>query len=79
MEAYKAKNKEGNLVIDKQRNTMIKAKKDYYFKYILSYKAVSKRSYKKKYIRTLKYLKYMYLININPFLFKIYKIETVEY
>ena len=79
LEACKAKDKEGNLVTDRQRNTMIKAKKDYYFKYILSYKAVSKRSYKKKYIRTLKYLKYMYLININPFSFKIYKTRTIEY
>ena len=69
----------GNLIIDRQRNIMIKAKKDYYFKYILFYKVVSKGSYKKEYIRIFRYLEYTYLININSFSFKIYKIETVEY
>ncbi len=79
LEACKAKDKEGNLVTDRQRNTMIKAKKDYHFEYILSYKAVSKGSNKKEYIKILRCLKYMYSININPFSFKIHKIETVEY
>ena len=58
---------------------MIKVKKDCHFEYILSYKAVSKRSNKKEYIGTLRYLKYIYSININLFLFKIYKIKIVEY
>ena len=53
---------------------MIKVKKNCYFKYILFYKAISKGSEKKEYIKTLKYLEYTYLININPFSFKIYKI-----
>ena len=79
LEAYKVKDKEGNLVIDRQHNTIIKVKKDYYFKYIFSYKAVSKRSYKKEYIGTLRYFKYMYSININLFLFKIYKIKIIKY
>ena len=53
---------------------MIKVKKNYQFEYIFFYKAVSKESSKKEYIRILKYFKYIYLIYINFFLFKIYKI-----
>ena len=79
LEACKAKDKEGNLVTDRQRNTMIKVKKDCHFEYLLSYKAVSKGSSKKEYIGILKCLKYIYLININPFSFKIYETGTVEY
>ena len=79
LEACKMKDKEGNLVTNRQRDIIIKAKKDCHFKYILSYKDVSKGSYKKKYIGTLRYLEYTYLININSFLFKIHEIKTAEY
>ena len=79
LKACKAKDKEGNLVIDKQRNIIIKVKIDCYFKYLLSYKAISKGSSKKEYIRIFKYFKYIYLININPFSFKIYKTGIIEY
>ena len=58
---------------------MIKVKKNCHFKYIFSYKVVSKESYKKEYIGTLKYFKYIYLIYLNPFLFKVYKIKTIKY
>jgi hypothetical protein len=43
-------------VTNQQRDTIIKAKKDYHFEYLLSYKAVSKGSKEKWYIITLKYL-----------------------
>jgi hypothetical protein len=43
LDARKAKDKEGNLVTDRQRDTMVKAKKDYCFKYTLSYKALCAR------------------------------------
>ncbi len=79
LETHKVKDKEGNLVIVRQCNTMIKVKKDYWFEYILSYKAVSKGSSKKEYIRTFKCFKYIYLIYINFFLFKIYKIKIIKY
>ena len=77
--ACKSKDKEANLVTDRQRNTMIKAKKDCHFEYILSYKAVSKGSYEKEYIGTLRCLEHTHPININPFSFKIHEIETAEY
>ena len=67
LEAHKAKDKEGNLVTDRQRDIIIKVKKNYRFKYKFSYKIISKRSSKKKYIKILKYLKYIYLIYINFF------------
>jgi hypothetical protein len=66
-------------MIDKQRDTMIKVKKDYRFKYTLSYKAVSRGSDEKKYIRTLRYLKYTYLIYLNLFLFKVHETGTIKY
>src|SRR5438034_7365451 len=73
LKACKVKDKEGNLMTDRQRDTMIKAKKDCHFKYILSYKAVSKGSYEKEYIGTLRCLEHTHLININPFSFKIHE------
>ena len=79
LETYKAKDEEGNLVTARQRNTMIKVKKDCRFEYTLSYKAVSKGNSRKEYIKILRCLKYIYLIHINPFSFKIHEIRTVEY
>ena len=55
------------------------AKLDCRFKYILSYKLISFNSKKKEYIRTFKYFKYIYLIHLNPFSFKVYKTEISEY
>jgi hypothetical protein len=52
---------------------MIKVKKDYYFKYIFSYKAISRGGNEKKYIKTLRCLKYTHLIYLNPFSFKAMK------
>src|SRR5437667_4773061 len=51
LEAHKAKNKEGNLVTDRQRDTMIKVKKNCCFEYILSYKDISNESSQKEYIK----------------------------
>jgi hypothetical protein len=66
-------------VSDRQRDIMVKAKKDYRFEYLLSYKAVSKGSKDKEYIRTLKYLNYIYPLYLNLFLFKVYEKSTIEY
>ena len=66
-------------MINKQRDIIIKAKKDCYFEYTFSYKAVSKGSYEKEYIRTLKCLKYTYLIYFNLFLFKAYEMKIIKY
>jgi hypothetical protein len=79
LEARKATDKEGNLMTDRQRDTMIKAKKDCRFEYTLFYKAISNGSSEKKYTRTLKNLNYIYLIYLNPFSFKVYKTGTIEY
>ena len=79
LELKKAKDEERNVVTDRQRDTMVKAKKDYYFEYLLSYKAVSKGSKEKQYIRTLKCLTHTYSIYLNSFSFKVYKKETSEY
>ena len=79
LKTYKAKDKEGNLIIARQRNIIIKVKKDCRFEYKLSYKIISKGNSKKKYIKILKYLKYIYLIYINPFSFKIYKTGIIKY
>ena len=62
---------------DRQRNTIIKAKKDYGFNYLLSYKAVSKDSKEKKYIRTLKCLTHTHELYLNLFLFKVHEKSTV--
>ena len=64
---------------DRQRNTMVKDKKDCGFKYLLSYKTVSKGSEEKEYIRTLKCLTHTYELHLNPFSFKVYEKSTVEY
>ena len=64
---------------DRQRNTMVKAKKDCGFNYLLSYKAVSKGSEEKKYIRTLKYFTHTYKLYLNPFSFKVHEKSTIEY
>jgi hypothetical protein len=58
---------------------MVKVKKDCRFKYILSYKAVSRGSDEKKYIKTLRCLEHTYLIYLNPFSFKVHETGTVEY
>jgi hypothetical protein len=67
------------VVTNRQRNTMVKAKKDCGFNYLLSYKAVNKGSEEKKYIRTLKYLIYTYKLHLNPFSFKVYEKSIIEY
>ena len=79
LEAHKAKDKEGNLVINRQRDTIIKVKKNCRFEYILSYKAVNRGSDEKEYIRILKYLEYTHLIYLNPFSFKVYEMGIIEY
>ena len=79
MEARKAKDKESNLIINRQRDTIVKAKKDYRFEYILSYKAVNRGSDEKEYIRILRCLEYTHLIYLNPFSFKAHETGTVEY
>jgi adenine C2-methylase RlmN of 23S rRNA A2503 and tRNA A37 len=66
-------------VIDKQRDTMIKVKKDCRFEYTLSYKTINNRSSEKKYIKTLKSLNHTHLIYLNPFSFKVHETGTVEY
>ena len=50
LEARKGKDEEGNVVIDRQRDTMIKAKKDCHIECNLSYKPVSRGSSEKQYI-----------------------------
>ena len=79
LKIHKTKNEKGNLITARQRNTMIKIKKDCRFKYILSYKAVSKRSSEKEYIETLKCLEHTHLIYINSFLFKIHETGIIKY
>ena len=54
LESRKLEDKEGKVVTDRQRNTMVKAKKNCGFNYLLSHKAVSKGSEEKKYTRTFK-------------------------
>jgi hypothetical protein len=57
LELRKLKNEEGKVITDRQRNTMVKAKKDCGFNYLLSYKMVRKGpDEEKKYIGTLKCL-----------------------
>jgi hypothetical protein len=56
LEPRKLEDEEGMVVTDRQRNTMVKAKKDCGFNYLLSHKAVSKGSEEKKYIKTFKCL-----------------------
>ena len=79
LETRKAKDEEGNLVTERQRNTMTKAKLDCRFEYTLSYKLVSPDSKEKEYIRTLRCLKHTYLIHLNPFSFKIHETKTSKY
>jgi hypothetical protein len=79
LEARKGKDEDSNVVTNRQRDTIIKAKKDCYFEYNLSYKPVSRDSSEKQYIRTLKYLAHTYRINLNPFSFKVHETSTVEY
>ena len=52
MELRKLKDEEA--VTDRQCNTMVKAKKDCGFNYLLSHKTVNKGSQEKEYITTLK-------------------------
>jgi hypothetical protein len=49
-------------MIDRQRDTIIKVKKDCRFEYTLFYKAVNRGNDEKGYIKTLKCLKYTHLI-----------------
>ena len=79
LEARKAKDKEGNLVIDRQRDTIIKVKKDCRFEYTLSYKAISDGSNEKEYTGILRCLEYTHPINLNPFSFKVYKTGIIKY
>ena len=79
LEPRKLKDKKSKIVINRQRNTMVKAKKNYSFNYFLFYKSISKSSKKKKYIKTLKYLTYTYKLHLNPFSFKVYKKSIIEY
>lgn len=67
------------MVTIRQRDTIIKAKKDYHFEYNLSYKPVSRDSSKKQYIRTLKYLTYTHRVNLNPFSFKVHETSIIKY
>ena len=67
------------MVTDRQRNTMVKAKKDCGFNYLLSHKAVSKGSEEKKYIGTLKCLTHTHELHLNPFSFKVQEKRTVEH
>ncbi len=79
LEPRKLKDKEGKVVTDRQRNTMVKAKKDCGFNYLLSYKPVSKGGEEKKYIGTLKCLTNTHELHLNPFSFKVHEKSTVEY
>jgi hypothetical protein len=79
LEPRKQKDKEGKVVSGRQRNTMVKAKKDCGFKYLLSHKAVSKGSDEKEYIGTLKCLEHTHPLHLNPFSFKVHEKSTVEY
>jgi hypothetical protein len=79
LDACKAKDKKGNLVIDRQRDTIVKAKKDCRFEYTLFYKAISNRNSEKEYTGTFKSLDHTYLIYLNPFSFKVYETGTVKY
>ena len=47
LEARKGKDEKGNVVTNRQRDTIIKAKKDCHFEYTLSYKPVSRGSSEK--------------------------------
>jgi hypothetical protein len=79
LEAHKVKDKKGNLMIDRQRDIIIKVKKNCRFEYTLFYKGVSNESSQKEYIKILRCFKHTHLIYINPFSFKIHEMETIEY
>ena len=79
LELRKGKDEDGNVVINKQHDIMIKAKKDCHFEYSLSYKTVGHGSSEKQYIGTLKCLGHTNRINLNPFSFKVHEISTIEY
>ena len=66
LEARKAKDKEDNLVTDRQRDTMVKAKRGCRFEYTLSYRAISNGSNGKEYTGTLRCLEHTHPINLNP-------------
>jgi hypothetical protein len=67
------------VITDRQRNTMVKAKIDCGFNYLLSYKTVRKGDEEKKYIGTLKCLTHTHELYLNPFSFKVYEKSTIEY
>jgi hypothetical protein len=79
LESRKRKDEEGKVVSDRQRDTMIKAKKDCEFEYLLSHKPVSRGSKDKEYIGTLKCLNHTHPLHLNPFSFKVHEKSTVEY
>jgi hypothetical protein len=64
---------------DRQRNTIIKAKKDCGFNYLLSHKTVRKSGEEIRYIKTLKYLTYIHELHLNLFSFKVHEKSTIEY
>jgi hypothetical protein len=67
------------VVTGRQRNTMVKAKKDCGFNYLLSHKAVSKGSEEKMHIGTLKCLTHTHELHLNPFSFKVHEKSTTGY
>ncbi len=79
LEPRKLKDKEGKMVTNWQCNMIVKAKKDYGFNYLLSYKSVSKGSEEKIYIGTFKCLTYTHELYLNLFSFKVHEKSTVEY
>jgi hypothetical protein len=79
LEPRKLKDKEGKVVTDRQRNKMVKAKKDCGFNYPLSHKTVSKGSEERKYVGTLKCLTHTHKSHLSPSSFKAHEKSTVEY
>jgi hypothetical protein len=66
-------------MIDRQRNTIIKAKKDCGFNYLLSHKTVRKGGEKIRYIKTFKCFTYIHKLYLNLFSFKVHEKSTVKY
>jgi hypothetical protein len=79
LEPRKLKDKEGKVVTDRQRNKMVKAKKDCGFNYPLSHETVSKGSEERKYVGTLKCLTHTHKPHLSPSSFKAHEKSTVEY
>ena len=79
LETRKDKNGENNMITNRQRNMMIKAKKNCHFEYNLFYKPVSRDNSEKQYIETLKCLEHTHSINLNLFFFKMHETSIVKY